>query len=95
MSTLTNIIPAQALRGQSVRIYVAPENISIMREEYTPGTVVAIDGTNILGVVESMEYYGNSFLVTPIQPNTAFANVSNYADGAGGYLQSDTTLTVY
>lgn len=95
MPVMQNITAAQALRGQSVRIYVAPENIPAMREQYTPGTVIAIDTTNVLGVVESMDYYGNSFLVTPIQPDMVFAPENTYAISGGGYLPANTTLTVY
>lgn len=79
-----NIRASQALPGQSVRVTVNPSAIPAMQD--IADEDAASSSTGQTGVVRMVDYYGNSFQVMPIQPNTCF--------GVYGYLPSGATVTV-
>lgn len=68
MISVTSILPYQALRGQSVRVYLDESDSSILSSLYE-GQIVEINSTNVLGYIVSVDEYGRSFLISPIQPN--------------------------
>lgn len=81
----TNQIASQALKGQGVKVTVASDEISDM-QDVSKGMLATIDSNGITGLVHRVDYYGNSFLVNPIQPNTEF--------GIYGYLAASATVTI-
>lgn len=68
MISVTSILPYQALRGQSVRVYLSNSDSSILGSLYV-GQIIEINSTNVLGYIVSVDEYGRSFLISPIQPN--------------------------
>lgn len=61
---VTNRVAFQALNGQSVRITLDGTD-SANLSSFAKGQAVAITGTTVPGVIESVDRYGHSFLVTP------------------------------
>lgn len=77
MPAVTNIKASQALRGQGVTVTVATSEIPAMRE-FTVGEIV--NTGSVLGTIYSVDYYGNSFKVIPIQPNLTYSDTRGYLD---------------
>lgn len=87
MASVTNTKDSQALRGQAAIVTVAANQIAAMRQ-FSVGETVTCDGGATLGTVHSIDFYGNSFKVSPIQPNLSF-------NTAPGYLENAETVESY
>jgi hypothetical protein len=87
MATVTNTKDSQALRGQAAIVTVGASDIAAM-QQFTVGETVTCDGGTTLGTIHSIDFYGNSFKVSPIQPNLTFTT-------APGYLESGETVETY
>jgi hypothetical protein len=86
MATVTNRVAASALRGQSVKVTLDSTD-SAQLATMVLGTVCTASGSSNTGVISSIDVYGTSFEVTPIQPNKRF-------DGtAQGQLAASVTVT--
>lgn len=81
----TNQTASQALKGQSVEVTVASDEIEDM-QDISKGMLATIDSNGITGLVHRVDYFGNSFLVNPIQPDRSF--------GIYGYLAASETVTI-
>jgi len=80
MISVTSILPYQALRGQSVRVYL--DDSSILSSLYE-GQIVELNSTNVLGYIVSVDEYGTSFLISPVQPNFTLESA-----GTPGYFDA-------
>lgn len=83
MPFISNTKFAQALRGQSVIITAGQSDIANM-QEYSVGDIVIHGNSGKLGRVHSVDYYGNSLKIEPIQPNLNFSTGSGYFNDQEG-----------
>ena len=81
MATVTNTKDSQALRGQAAIVTVGTSDIAAM-QQFTVGETVTCDGGTTLGTIHSIDFYGNSFKVSPIQPNLTFNTTPGYLENA-------------
>jgi hypothetical protein len=73
---ITNTVPSQALRGQNVKITVdLATQLSEFSQLQIGQSCVNAYGVGE-GIIYSIDNYGNSFEVTPIQPNLSMQNSS-------------------
>jgi hypothetical protein len=85
-TTVTNRVAASALRGESVKVTLDSTD-SAKLATMVLGTVCTASGSSNTGTISAIDVYGNSFEVTPIQPNKRF-------DGtAVGQLAASVTVT--
>ncbi len=89
MSTnFTNQKASQSLRGQAVIVSLNAAdsaNLYLLRR----GQVATNSSSGKTGTIGSIDVYGHSFRVIPIQINTDFASASTY-----GYLAASETVGV-
>jgi len=86
--SITNQEASQALRGEDVIVTLsaaAQSNLSIIQ----PGQSCSISGVPVYGLVSSVDSYGISFEVSPLQPNLDFASPST-----PGYLAANETIII-
>lgn len=84
----TNQVASVALRGTSVRITLnAAESLSVL-PVLAKGQAVTNNSNSAKGIIASVDTYGHSFKVKPIQPNTQFNT------GTTGKLNATELLTV-
>ena len=87
MPTLTNQVASQALRGQSVKVTLdttdAAELVNI-----NIGDVCTISTSGNTGTVYSIDTYGNSFKIIPIQPDKSCIG------SLSAYLAVSDTITI-
>lgn len=88
MATFTNQRAYQSLRGQGVLVTVATDQLDDL-QTISKGMIATNASSSKTGRVEHVDYFGNSFLVVPKQPNMDFASASTY-----GYLAANETVTV-
>lgn len=69
--SITNTVASPALRGQGVKVTIDTD-VQATLDSLTIGQIVTIDQTGNTGTVYSIDYFGNSFEVIPIQPNKRF-----------------------
>jgi hypothetical protein len=71
---MTNLVASQALRGQSAKVTLSLEEFSTFLGNPLAqiGTVMYTDG--IYGTIGSIDSFGNSFEIVPIQPNLTFSS---------------------
>lgn len=82
---LTNRKASQSLKGTAVTVTL-DETDALQLENLSKGMLVTNDGNNKTGLINRVDYYGNSFSVNPIQPDKDF--------GTYGYLAASQTVTV-
>lgn len=87
-TNFTNQRASQSLRGQSVKVTVASDEIDDL-QNISEGQVATNNSSGKTGTVGRVDYYGNSFQVIPKQPNLDFSSASTY-----GYLAVNETVTV-
>lgn len=86
-TTVTNKYPFQASRSQAVKITLDPSEIEYL-SQINIGDQCTIDSTGVLASIYSIDKYGNSFMVTPVQPD------QNCSGTVAGYLYTNDTLTI-
>ena len=86
--SVTNIKSSQALRGQSVKITLDKSEIFILQYLYL-GQIVEISSSSVLGYIHSIDLYGYSFDVTPIQPDFSLDSLTT-----PGYLDEGEIIYV-
>jgi hypothetical protein len=76
--TLTNQVASQALRGQNVKVTLDSTDAAQL-PNINIGDVCTISTSSNTGTVFSIDTYGNSFEITPTQPNlTCIGSVDAY-----------------
>ena len=85
--TVTNTKYSQALRGQDVIVTVTGSTNVAKLQQISVGDAVASGAAE--GTVSSVDYYGHTFHVTPLQPNFSFAT-----PGVPGYFTSGANVVV-
>jgi hypothetical protein len=82
--SITNQVASQALRGQNVKVTV--DNQPIEWAQLQVGQLCQ-NSQNKEGIIYSIDTYGNTFEVSPLQPDFSMSNV-------GGYLSSGEDLSI-
>jgi len=88
MATVTNRVAAPALKGQGVKVTLDSTDTEDTLSGITAGDTVTADTSTKTGVVYSVDYEGNSFIVSPLMDNDYFD------DTTAGVLAVGDTLTV-
>lgn len=83
---LTNQKASQSLRGQAV-IVTLDDSDSAELENLEVGMVCENNSSSKTGTIQSIDLYGHSFKISPIQPDRDFAT-------ADGYLAANETVNV-
>jgi hypothetical protein len=83
--TVANTKYSQALRGQDAIVTVTGATHVGYIQQMSVGDPVVCGSAE--GTVSSVDYYGNTFHVTPVQPDYSFSTVP-------GYLQSSVNVVV-
>ena len=85
---IENQIYSQALRGQNAKVTVDPFTYSSEFSQLKVGQICTIGGVES-GFIYSVDSYGNSFEICPLQPNFSLSTNSS------GYLQQvEITVTL-
>lgn len=84
--SVTNQKASQALNGEDVVVTLSAAQQSNLAS-ILPGQSCSISGVPVYGTISSVDSYGTSFQVSPIQPNFAFASTP-------GYLASGQTILI-
>ena len=82
---VTNRKESQALNGQAVVVTLNSSDAAYL-DDFSEGMLCTHDSTGKTGTIHSVDYFGNSFRVSPIQMNKDF--------GLYGYLNVNDTVTV-
>jgi hypothetical protein len=85
--TVTNQVASQALRGQNVKVTLDSSDAGQLAN-INIGDLCTISTSSNTGTVYSIDSYGNSFEITPIQPD------KNCVGSAAGYLAVSDTITI-
>lgn len=88
MSTATNRIAASALRGQGAKVTLDSTETGTKLPSITIGQKATVGSSSKVGYVASVDYYGNSFVVNPRNPDLRFDST------ASGYLSVDEVITL-
>lgn len=86
--TLTNQVASQALRGQSVKVTLDATD-SAQLANISVGEICTFSGPGNTGTIYSIDTYGNSFKVIPIQPDKNCETTSG-----SGYVEAQTSVTI-
>lgn len=84
----TNQRASQSLNGQSVLVTVADDEVEDM-QDISEGMLATNDSSSKTGTVGSVDYFGKSFKVKPIQMDKNFES-----EGVYGYLAANETVVV-
>jgi len=88
MALVTNTVAASALRGQGVKVTLSQAETVTYLGTIQEGQQCTISQSSNQGIVYSVDYDGNSFIVVPKQPNNRF-------DGATtGILSVNDTVSI-
>jgi len=68
MVSVTAISSYQALRGQAVRVFIGTSDLSVLADLQVY-QIVQVSSSGSLGYILSIDEYGRSFLVSPLQPD--------------------------
>lgn len=80
--SVTNQIASQALRGQSVKVTLDSTD-SAQLVNLQIGDYCTINSGSSFGTICSIDEYGNSFQITPLQPDlTCVGSVAGYLGAA-------------
>lgn len=82
---VTNQKSSQSLMGTSVLVTLDSTDAAQL-SNFSEGDLVTNDGNSKTGLINRVDYEGNSFSVNPIQPDRDF--------GIYGYLAAAQTVTV-
>lgn len=83
--SILNKVASQALRGQNIKITVDLSAQSVEFNQLKVGQLLDSGGG---GVVYSIDTYGNTFEICPLQPNF------NLSDAANGYFAADASVDI-
>lgn len=89
-TVVTNRKASQSLRGQAVIVTLDSTDAENLAD-FSEGMVCTVSSSSETGTIHSVDYPGNSFKVSPIQPNLTFQSTTG---GVYGYLAVDETISV-
>jgi hypothetical protein len=90
--TLENQIASQALRGQNVKITLSGSDAITYLPQLSIGMECADNNSDAFyGFIYSIDFYGNSFEVCPIQPDKTFQS----GFPCPGYFAANETVNIY
>ena len=84
MATVTNRIASPALRGESVVITLDSTETLSKLPSITVGQQATLGSSSLVGYVESVDTYGNTFKIAPKTPATNLASSSTHGALAVG-----------
>jgi hypothetical protein len=85
--SISNTVASQALRGQNVKVKV---DLTTQSSQFAQLQVGQICNNGLFdGLIYSIDTFGNSFEIIPIQPNLNFAAPDN-----DGYLSNGEDITI-
>lgn len=84
----TNTKSSQALRGEAVTVTVSGAEALSKLPQIAEGYKATMGSTANVGYVSSVDTYGQSFKVTPANPDQRFESVEK------GYLSSGELITI-
>lgn len=88
MALVTNTVAASALRGQGVKVTLSQSESVTYLSTLLKGQSCTISQSSNEGVIDSVDYDGNSFIVVPKMPSKRF-------DGATtGVLSVNDTVSI-
>lgn len=88
MSTATNTIAAPALRGEGAKVTLSSAESISKLPNITVGQKATVGSTSKVGYVAFVDYFGNSFIVNPANPDLRFDST------ASGYLSVSEVITL-
>jgi len=80
---------SQSLKGQDVIVYLSGAEVVSKLPDIEVGQLCSNDSSSFTGTVSFVDYNGNTFKITPIQPDKTFAST-----GTPGYMASGETITI-
>lgn len=83
--SITNKVASQALRGENIKITV---DLSTQSVEFAQLQVGQLLDSGNGGVVYSVDTYGNTFEICPLQPNF------NLSDASNGYFAAESNVDI-
>lgn len=83
--TVTNQVASQALRGQSVIVSLDASDAANL-SSLQIGMECQEDAFSTIGYISSIDLYGHSFEVSPVEPDKVF--------GGEGYLPASSSITI-
>lgn len=89
MASVVAQLASQSLKGQDVWVYLNTGDQFNTLPSITVGQVCTNGSSSLTGTVSSVDYNGNSFKITPIQPDKTFAST-----GTPGFLAAGETITI-
>ncbi len=87
-TTVTNRVASQALPGEGVKVTLDATD-SAQLVNFTKGDQCVLTSSGAKGYINTIDVYGNSFTVAPVDGNQSFASTSPV-----GYISSTETVTV-
>ena len=85
--TVTNQVASQALRGQAVKVTLSGADVVSYLGDLELRELCTVDSTGETGTIISIDGKGNSFKVSPIEPDNTFSS-------GGGYLAAGETVII-
>lgn len=89
MATATNRTASSALRGEGVKVTLDSTETLSKLPSITVGQQCTLGSVASVGYVYSVDYYGNSFVITPKTPATNLSSLTPV-----GYLAVDEVITI-
>lgn len=88
MATATNRIGSTALRGEGVLVTLDSTEAVTKLPSITVGQKATVGSNSNVGYVASVDYYGNTFVVNPRNPDLRFDSTTS------GYLAVSEVITL-
>lgn len=80
---------SQSLKGQDVFVYLNASDATTKLPNLTVGQVCTNGSSSYTGNISSIDYYGNSFKITPTMPDGNFSSSST-----PGFLAASETISI-
>lgn len=89
--TITNQVASQALRGENVKITVDLSSNQAEFDQLVVGQACVNNQSGAEGYVYSIDSFGNTFEITPLQPDF---NMANNDAGNSGYFAANEDVII-
>lgn len=89
--TVTATLASQALKGEDVYVYLSGAQAVTALPNLLKGQSCTIASSAKVGRISFVDYFGNSFHITPAQPNLTLESLSTPGYLASGELIQITT----
>jgi hypothetical protein len=87
--SVTNQRASQTLSGQAAKVTLDSSDSLTYLSEIAEGMPVQVQSSNVYGLVSRVDYYGNSFQVTPYMPTGDLSSAST-----PGYLAENEIVNI-